>query len=165
MTSESLKYIIQYLGILCTFFALIGISYQLIIYRSRPEKRNEAMKRFVYIFAGLLIVGSVLIISSVLYNTANNISKNVGNDVKFESSVIEFEEDEGNFLEKGFAGLLNSINNWVLGSEDKEGLAKKVLGFENLGTLFFDKAAINLNGSTTSMKTVYGQLTEKEWNL
>lgn len=164
MDSNSLSYIIKYIGILFSCFALIGIGYQLIIYKTNPEKRTGAMRRFIYVFIGLLIIGSTLTISSVIYNSAKEMNSTINSESSFHGQEIEFEDDKGNFFEKGIASALNTINHWVLGDEKNDGLAKKVLGFDDLGSLFFEKSTINLAGGKTSDAMTYGPLTEKEWN-
>ncbi|ARC83106.1 putative membrane protein [Clostridium argentinense CDC 2741] len=170
MNSQVLFNIIRYMGLLVTFFSIVILCYQLIIFRKKPEKRTESMKGFLNIAIGLLIIGNTLTISSFLLNTreAINIEQSIERPV-FDDVKNSFEEDKGNFIEKALAGLLNSVNDFVLGSENKEGIAKKLLGFENLSELFFDKTSISLSGISDSKKSnnnnSVGPLSEKEWNI
>lgn len=170
MNSQVLFNIIRYIGLLVTFFSIVIICYQLIIFRKSPEKRTESMKGFLNITIGLLIIGNTLTISSFLLSTRQtiNMQQSIERPV-FDDVKNSFEEDKGNFIEKALAGLLNSVNDFVLGSENKEGIAKKLLGFENLSELFFDKTSISLSGISDSKQNSnnnsVGPLSEKEWNI
>lgn len=172
MDIKNIANILKYFSILAAFFSLITISYQLIIYHNNPSKRTEGMKAFMHILIGVFIVSNVLVISSFLVTTSKSIN-HIGESqiAGMEDVKVEFDKDEGNFLEKSIATVIDCVNNFVLGNDkkNKEGLAKKLLGFDNLDDIFFEKSSLSLSGVSSGNKPQgnisYGPFTITEWNI
>lgn len=141
MMDQPIKIITGLFSALAFFAVLSGISLigiRIIINRNNPNKRVDAMKGLYYIGIGALILAGCLTITNLLINLNKDIASAINSNgaISFVPSTIKIISNDGNFLTRAIAFVINGL---VTAYQGLEG----TIGFKRIDQLIFNNGVID----------------------